>query len=1030
MSNSTKNSPLGLNVIGDYMYDTGFNINPVAQSYMGASKRNATYTFGSCISETCLRMLTWAINDGYSRGVVARIPAGTSTYDNLISIGNTTIPALGNSKPSTYVPVDPANLWARRDMQTSVLSYAEQYGLQNGDPLVLPGPATSGYGNYNGSYGDSLQGYGVTDQQQNATWYPYNMTNPNNSVTQWGWIRCHALQAWNEFNWNGTIVDPDNPSNPGYLQGYQMPEYKEFVTSLTTADSYISINNQPIISNNEGKTFLDGTYSNMNDLISADITGVSLATTSLGTDLENLGLAINLDKIDSFGLPSNLLITIGQLGGVIEDLALLLLSSGITTPDLSEIIEGQVTPSDDQERKIYGAFQLIAGENLRTILAVLQCKTPGLYTLADLLNVKKIFPNSFASLTVPRYNSERGPTNSKTYYLIYRNGSLNPALDTPSMKDYVGTLVPAGNPAAYPDSKSPNRYLEVPTGFDSYLNNILPKDQAIAAGALSFTMRQVSRLETFDIKQFAKVAKAIENVTDLPLTAGTSKPTDQTMINQAETRGALGSGPYGTYTMSDMFGCMSGLPYPWKLIKQRLNQLETTKLYNIYQQLFLAVTWEQATATVQSTESPAGVWTVTDITITNPGGGYGRENAPAPAVTINGTPVIAAIGTDDKNAGSVGAGTFGRITNISLPSGTFGSVPTITIEPPPGGGFPSMNTTIQGYIDQANIEIANILASKSEIANYLNTYWNILGTQLVIEQRARYKALTPVSVPKDFFASNYPGTAYNITDTLRDMSKDTRPHMSAQTVEAISNMNTTGGQSAVAAMRQERNQERLQLLGTEQDNNVPDTLPDVVLKQLTTNGTIPGTRTGLGIPGALPPDSQGNAIEYTLPAWPSNIMPNGVITAPSPNGIYVPNSTQDSSTTFGDSTVSPDIPPGFNPVTGTAPGDITPILENSFVPVVSSLVPSGTVLPLDPFGPAGNIPNAGIDPNSIVIPGATPTTGVLPVIIQPPPELDPSNLPPNLDPTYTGSTLMPSVPGIPEAIDLITECNCDCWEEE
>jgi hypothetical protein len=943
---------------------------------------------------------------------------------------------------------------------------AEQYGRQTGYNNALPGPATSGYGNYDGSYGDPLQGNGVTDQKLNATWYPFNMTNPNHSVSQWGYIRLHALQAWNEYNWNGIIVDPTS-SLPSYLQGYQVPEYKEFLPSINAGDGYISQSNQSILATANANTFLDGTYSNMNDLISSDITGVSLSTTNLGTDLENLGFAISLNKLDSFGLPSNLLYTLAEQGAVTQDLSLVLLASGLTSPEISDITSGVVSNiSEEQERKIYGAFLMMTGENLKSIIAPIQCRTLGLSSLADLLDVRKLFPNSYTSLTVPMYNAEAGPTNSKTYYLLYTGGGLNPALDSQSMKEYVGTLVPAGNPPIYETSTTPKNYRSVPTGFDSYLTGIIPKDQALAAGAFSFTMRQIRNVENFDIKQFAKVVKGIENVSNLPLTAGTSKPTNQPMIEQSTTRGALGSGPFGTYTMSDLFGSMSGLPYPWKLIQERITQLETAKLYNIYREMFLATTWEEALITVipetRQVEISPGVfqteYRVRSFVISDSGGGYGRGTAPNPVITCdNGGSGSGIIGRNDSNAGSIGTGSFGRVNSTTVTSaGSWQlTIPIATIQCPPTAGLPitssgaiatggtntsagttgwpqPMNQVLQAYIQQANEEISKILSSNSTIANYLNTYWNNMGSQLLIEQRTRYKALAPVSVPKDFFANPYPTTIYGFIDSLPQLSQDTRPHMAAQTLEAISNLGTVGGQSTVGTMRQERNQSRLQLLGIDQDNNIPDELSDDETKQLTTNGTAPLARPGTGIASTGLASITGlgsEADEYTLPAWHSTAIPStevvetendvpnlaGVIT-PIPSGVYIPPNlanTLDPNNLANTvdpnnlaNTVDPndninDLP-GFQPKAATAPGDITSILENSPVPVVAPIVATGpTVLSINPSD--------------------------YPIIIQPAPAYDPTNLPSNLDPNYISSTLIPSVPSVQEAIDRVIECNCDCW---
>ena len=957
MANTGKNSPLGVNVTGSILNNTGYSINSVAAKYMGVSKTNAAYTPGSLVEQTSLRWLTYAINDAYHRGQVLKTPAGTSVYDNLISIGATTLPALGNAKPPTYIVEDPSGVWT----DTAVM-YGEQNAVAGGyDPNdVLPGPATSGYGNYDGTYGDSLQGYGLIDQKQNATWYPYNMTNTNASITQWGWIRCHALQAWNEFNWNGNEVNQATP------------QYNDFTSSFTTMSSYVAYANQSILAVHNSNSFLEDTYSNMDDLVTADISGISLSSKDFGTDLINLGKAFNVKKLDAFGLPSTLLEILGANNAVTPDLSLALLASGLASDEINTLTSGSaqsITP--EQERKAYGAFLIIAGENLTEILAPLQCITQGLTSLADLLNVKKMFPLSYSSLTVPKYNAAPGPTNSKTYYLIYENGAVNAALDTPDMREYVGIQVPKGTPPIYDRATTtldPNNYGALPIGFGAYARGIIPEDQVIAAGALSFTMRQVRKIDQVDFKKFAKIAQGMENMQNLPLTAGTSKPTNQESIDTAQTKGALGSGPYGSFTMSDMFGCMSGLPYPWQKIYEGIRQVETPTLYNIYQNLYLAVTWERATATVQYTYDGIGTYTTTGVTITDPGGGYGREGAAAPVVTVNGATVTATIGTDPTDITN-----FGRVTALNFTAGTTSSVPTISIAYPPGGSSFS-NSIVQDYIDLANVEIVSILQSNPRQARLLNAYWNILGTQLKIEQRARYLAVTPVSVPKDMFLNPLHISLYGFTDSIPSLAQDTRPHMNAQTLEAISNLSTVGGQSTVGGMRQERNQRRLQQVGIDQDNNIPDALSDKETKILTTNGVIAGAITGTGIPFA------DTGVEFTIPAWPAT-----EIGSPTPNGYFDPAGYSGE----------------FLPTTEIKPGGIEPILEGNPIPSVSTVVPAGPINVIE--------------------------TRVTAPIVQAPLELSPDNLPPNLNPNFTATTLLPASPTIQDAIDQVVECNCDCW---
>ena len=139
----------------------------------------------------------------------------------------------------------------------------------------------------------------------------------------------------------------------------------------------------------------------------------------------------------------------------------------------------------------------------------------------------------------------------------------------------------------------------LPEGFGSYLENILPSDVAAAAGAFSATMQQIKNIRKLEIEKFAQVVASLETTTGLNLVSGTNVPTDTTEAKAALALIALGSGPYGTYTYSDFFGCMSGLPYPWKDIQSSIIGLQTKTLATIYENLWLALTWKQATATIK-----------------------------------------------------------------------------------------------------------------------------------------------------------------------------------------------------------------------------------------------------------------------------------------------------------------------------------------------------------------------------------------------------------------------------------------------
>jgi len=363
MSDSGKQSPLGVNTLSSLLQNKGFNINPIMVEYTGVSTSKTSATnLGIIVNNSCLRLLTYAINDAYGRGQV-----NTSTYNNLITIGSTTIPALGNSKAPTFN-------W-------------------------------TGYPNWASDY------------------------TKTNEVTRWGYVRLFALQGYNEFNYNNGL-----------------PEYKDYLSAFMAASSFVENSNKAIMSMTNSQDFLDGTYSNMNDLISADIAGISLATSAFGRDLITSGKAINLSTISTFGLPSNLLSTLQQYNCITKDVSLAILASGLQLDELSQLLSNINSATKEQQRRLYGAFNLIVGDSLNAVLVTLNCKTRGVESLADLLNPKKLFPNSYQTLTVPVYNTTRAPTNSKTYYPIYSNGSTNGNLNSPLVSNQIGTQTPTGTP--------------------------------------------------------------------------------------------------------------------------------------------------------------------------------------------------------------------------------------------------------------------------------------------------------------------------------------------------------------------------------------------------------------------------------------------------------------------------------------------------------------------------------------------------------------------------------------------------------
>jgi len=355
MADTGKQSPLGQNVLGGLLQNRCIQINPNAQDYMGISRSNDQYTFGTLVEGTVLRMLTWSINDAYLRGLVS-----DSVYDNIISIsGNGACHALGNSKPPTYVVEDPSGVWTDKSKEAGA--------------LYAGGPANAGY---------SVAGN--TDYGQSATWSPYDSTNVNKSITQWGWIRCHALQAHNEFNYHAT-----EGQEGAVLNSSPYPKYEDFTASFQTAEGWINANNPVAIIAENAPEFMEGAFSNMDDLITGDFAGVTKSLGLFGDNLKFLGKLIDLKNLDKFGFPSTLLQQLYKNGGLTQDLNLAIGAAGLTANRLKLISKGETIATDLEEKQLYSAYVLITGENLANCIAPMTpfvdfCLGP-LRTLADCL---------------------------------------------------------------------------------------------------------------------------------------------------------------------------------------------------------------------------------------------------------------------------------------------------------------------------------------------------------------------------------------------------------------------------------------------------------------------------------------------------------------------------------------------------------------------------------------------------------------------------------------------------------------------
>jgi hypothetical protein len=435
-------------------------------------------------------------------------------------------------------------------------------------------------------------------------------------------------------------------------------------------------------------------------------------------------------------------------------------------------------------------------------------------------------------------------------------------------------------------------YQPVAVGYGSYSRGTVPDEISIASGAFSYSMQQITNIKNIPIEKFAQIVANLETTAGLPLTAGTDVPTNTTLTTLGLDQLSYGSGPSGTYRVTDFFGAMSGLPYQWTDIKNCIQQLETTTLKTIYSNIY---------------------------------------------------------------------------TTISTAVG-------------------DVSSTVQTYIDSANAEIASIKNSNPTTAALLNKMWNLSGTQLTIEQRARDISLVPVAVPRTNRLSSFPQTPISYVNSFNSYANKTEPCMHSQVIESISDLTTAGGQSQVALLRLLRNTAKLSEAGVPIEY-IPSTQTPLTNKILMGNGTVSNAVNGV---------PAGDAT-FTIPA-DSNVLDNV-----QPIGHFE-NDKNDycKPTNMYSSTVLGSIPDNAYVGQDLAGPNITQV-NDVIIPIAGGYTPQGDC----------NVINLG----QPIVPGSLAGNPYQNLI------------PPQLSVPFMSGILSSPTYSVPEAIDEVVRCNCDCWLE-
>jgi hypothetical protein len=284
---------------------------------------------------------------------------------------------------------------------------------------------------------------------------------------------------------------------------------------------------------------------------------------------------------------------------------------------------------------------------------------------------------------------------------------------------------------------------------------------------------------------------------------------------------------------------------------------------------------------------------------------------------------------------------------------------------------PVLDAAIQTLINTANGQINSIYNSNVDECEALNNYWNYIGNQLFISQRA-----IPYAIPSmgGMISSASTHDFQSFVQSIDTYAQQNEPGSTSSVLAAISDPTTLGGQSLLGAMRESRNNQRLGWAGIPPENDIPSSLETSAASAVATlngDGTIVSvimTSTSSGYDLANPPRVNVYPFGYQAVLVPV-IEADGSISS-----LYIANGGRG-------------------------------------LPYVEIIIePPPAVLPKNRSGntqPPQNVAQP-------TFPGSGPFTGFsdnpyLPGLLVP---LAPSDA---------------ATPTIPETIDDVTKCNCDCW---
>lgn len=422
-----------------------------------------------------------------------------------------------------------------------------------------------------------------------------------------------------------------------------------FAQVFSAAQGYVITTNDYINSSINSQTYLGSTFTTMNSLFTGNLSDVTLAMSTFGADLANLGQLIDLNNLGNFGSPAAVFRQLVSLTNITPQIRAALIQAGLTDASVNDLSNPNINVDTNVQRLAYIGMKNITGTDLEQVLAIFGVTTANIVTMADLLNPVKIFPNSFPSLTVRTYNQDT----TSVLRAIYDNnqGTVNSKLLI-YLPKFVLTL---GSPTDITYER---------------LSRVIPADQALANKAIQVSLQQIKNINNLSLPQLAVAFSNLQTTKDLPAISGLQQAVPASVAAYYANTYATGSGPNGTLVITDLLGAAVGIPFTSDLtnVTTTINSMTTAGIFGT-----LTVTYGRMTDTVN------GVYNVGNTVVIPPGPGsgtYGNVDSALSALISNAASQVSTIQSSypaqsanlNSNFNNMAASLSSEKINLSLAS--------------------------------------------------------------------------------------------------------------------------------------------------------------------------------------------------------------------------------------------------------------------------------------------------------------------------------------------------------------------------